>query len=112
MMNHKYKSPLIAGLLSGIVPGSGKLYAGNKGAAIAAFISSATLGFVTWENYRKDGLKDFETLAYGMALAVVYISNIYGAVFSVRILKNDYNENVKSSILFNLHIPLHSAFGK
>jgi tetratricopeptide (TPR) repeat protein len=112
MKNHKDKSPLIAGLLSGIVPGSGKLYAGKKGEAIAAFLSTATLGFVTWENYRKDGLKDFKTLAFGTALAVSYISNIYGSVFTVRILKTEYNENVKSSILFNLHIPLYSTFGK
>jgi len=112
MKNHNYKSPLIAGLLSGIVPGSGKLYAGKRGEAIAAFLSTATLGFITWENYRKDGLKDIKTLAFGTALAVSYISNIYGSVFTVRIIKTEYNENVKSSILFNLHIPLHSTFGK
>jgi hypothetical protein len=110
--NHKSKSSMVAGLLSGIIPGAGKLYAGKKGAAISAFLSSATLGLVTWENYRKNGLNDFKTLAFGTAFAVTYIANIYGSVFTVRILKSEYKENVKNTILFNLHIPLNNTFGK
>jgi TM2 domain-containing membrane protein YozV len=112
MKNHRSKSPLIAGLMSGIIPGSGKLYAGKTGEAISAFLSTAGLGLVTLENYRKSGLNSFKTIAFGSVLAVTYIANIYGSAFTVRILETEYKENVKSTILFDLHISLRSTFNK
>jgi hypothetical protein len=110
--NHRKKSPVIAGILSGVVPGSGKFYAGKKGGAISSFLATAGLGLITWENWRKSGSKSFGTIVFGSAFAVSYIANIWGAVVSVNILKTEYNDNVKNSILFNLHIPLRNTFSK
>ena len=109
---HKRKSPVIAGMLSGIIPGSGKLYAGKKGEAISAFIAAAGLGLVTWENYRKNGWNSFGTIAFGSAFVFSYAANIYGAVVTVNVLETEYRNNVKNSILFNLHIPLRNSFDK
>jgi hypothetical protein len=109
---HKSKSPFFAGLLSGVIPGSGKFYAGKKGEAISSFISTTGLGLITWENYRKNGLNNFATLAFGTAFALSYIANIYGAVVTVSIMETEYRDNVKNSILFNLHIPLRIIFDK
>jgi len=110
--SHKGKSPFLAGLLSGIIPGSGKLYAGKKGEAIATFISTAGIGLVTWENYRKRGIKNFNTIAFGTIFAISYMANIYGSAFSVTVIENEYKENVKSTVLFNLHIPVDTFFSK
>ena len=110
--SHKGKSPFLAGLLSGIIPGSGKLYAGKKGEAIATFISTAGIGLVTWENYRKRGINNFNTIAFGTIFAISYIANIYGSAFSVTVIENEYKENVKSTVLFNLHIPIDTFFSK
>jgi TM2 domain-containing membrane protein YozV len=112
MKDHKVRSRFVAGLLSGIIPGSGKFYAGRIGEGIAAFLSTVSLGLVTWENYRKDGLKDFKTLAFGSAFAIVYTANIYGSVISVRITESEYNEKVRNTVLFNLRIPLDRIFDK
>jgi hypothetical protein len=112
LKNHKRKSPLLAGVISGIIPGSGKFYAGKKGEGISAFIATAGLGLVTWENYRKNGMNNFKTIAFGTAFAFSYAANIYGAVLRVNILETEYRENVKNSILFNLHIPLRNTFDK
>jgi TM2 domain-containing membrane protein YozV len=112
MEDHKVKSRFVAGLLSGIIPGSGKFYAGRKGEGIAAFLSTVSLGLITWENYRKDGLKDFKTLAFGSAFAIVYTANIYGSVISVRISETEYNDKIKNTVLFNLRIPLDRIFGR
>lgn len=109
---HKEKSPVIAGIISGIVPGSGKFYSGKRGEAISAFIATTGLGLVTWENYRKNGLKSFKTIAFGTAFAFTYVANIYGAIVTVNILETEYRDNVKNSILFNLHIPLRNIFDK
>lgn len=112
LKKHKIKSPAIAGILSGIIPGSGKFYSGKRGEAISAFIATTGLGLVTWENYRKSGLKSFKTIAFGTAFAFSYVANIYGSVVTVNILETEYSDNVKNSILFNLHIPLRNTFDK
>ena len=109
---HKNKSPVIAGILSGIIPGSGKFYSGKKGEAISSFIANTGLGLITWESYRKSGLKSFRTLFFGTAFAFSYAANIWGAVVSVNILETEYRNNVKNSILFNMHIPLRNTFVK
>jgi len=110
--NHKAKSPLIAGVLSGVVPGSGKFYGGKRGEAISAFIATTGLGFVAFENLRKSGLNNYKTIIFGTAFAFSYAANIYGAVVTINILETEYRENVKNSILFNLHIPLRNTFDK
>lgn len=112
LKNHKRKSPFVAGLLSGIIPGSGKFYAGKRGEAITTFISTTGLGLVTAESIRKKGLKSFRTIAFGTAFAFSYAANIYGAVMTVNIIETEYNDNVKNSILFNLHIPIRNSFDR
>jgi hypothetical protein len=112
LKKHVRKSPLVAGLLSGIIPGSGKFYSGKKGEAISAFIATAGLGLVTWENYRKCGFKNFKTIVFGTAFAFSYAANIFGSVISVNVLETEFRNNVKNSILFNLHIPLRNSFDK
>jgi len=110
--SHKSKSPFLAGLFSGIIPGSGKLYAGKKGEAIAAFISTVGIGLVTWENYRKRGINNFNTIVFGTIFATSYMANIYGSAFSVTVIENEYKQNVKNTVLFNLHIPIDTFFSK
>jgi hypothetical protein len=112
MNKHRTKSPVMAAILSGIIPGSGKFYAGKRGEAISAFIGTVGLGLVTFENYRKNGLNNFLTIASGAAFAFSYTANIYGAAITVNITETEYRENVKNSILFNLHIPLRNTFDR
>lgn len=108
--NHKIKSPALAGILSAIIPGSGKFYAGKKGEGIAAFISNVGLGLITWENYRKLGYKNVKTIFFGSLFAVNYASNIYGSVMTTKIVENDYHNVMQNQILFNMHIPLRNFF--
>lgn len=104
------KSPVLAGIMSGIVPGSGKIYAGKTGAGIASFVGNVGFGLITWENYNKRGLTNPKTLIFGSLFALNYISNIYGSVLTVKVSENEYNKNVQNQILFQLHIPLRNFF--
>jgi len=110
--DHKARSPLLAGVMSGVIPGSGKFYAGKRGEAISAFIATTGLGFVAFENLRKSGFRNYKTIIFGTAFAFSYAANIYGAVVTINILETEYRDNVKNSILFNLHIPLRNTFNK
>lgn len=110
MEGHKSKSPVLAGIMSAIVPGSGKFYAGKKGEGIAAFISNVGFGLITWENYRKLGYRNAKTIFFGSLFAANYVSNIYGSVMTIKIAENDYQEVMQNQILFNMHIPLRNFF--
>lgn len=108
--SRKQKSPLLAGLMSGIIPGSGKIYAGKTGEGIASMIATTGFGLITWENWHKLGLNNFKTIFFGSIFAATYISNIYGSVISVKIIENNYQHAIHNQILFQLHIPLRNFF--
>ena len=108
--SRKSKSRFLAGLMSGIVPGSGKIYAGKTGEGIASMIATAGFGLITWENWHKLGLNNFKTIFFGSIFAATYISNIYGSVISVKIIENNYQNAIHNQILFQLHIPLRNFF--
>ena len=109
-VKYRPKSPVLAGIMSGIVPGSGKIYAGKTGEGIASFITNAGFGLITWENYRKLGINNFKTIFFGGIFAANYISNIYGSVVSVKIIEDEYQNKLHNQILFQLHIPLRNFF--
>ncbi|WP_319591467.1 tetratricopeptide repeat protein [uncultured Draconibacterium sp.] len=107
---HREKSPVAAGIMSAILPGSGKIYVGKTGAGIASMIGNIGFGLITWENYRKSGLADVKTILFGSIFAVNYVSNIYGSVVSVKVIENEYENAIHNQILFQLHIPLRNFF--
>ncbi len=108
--NHRSKSPLLAGIMSGVIPGSGKIYAGKTGAGIASMISTIGVGLITWENYHKAGIKNAKTIIFGSIFAVSYVSNVYGSVISVKVDEIEYKNAIHNQILFQLHIPLRNFF--
>ncbi len=107
---HRTKSAWIAGTMSGILPGSGKIYAGRTGEGIASMIATTGFGLIAWENYHKNGIKNFKTLLFGGIFVASYVSNIYGSVLSVKVSEQDYANALHNQILLQLHIPLRNFF--
>ncbi len=110
LKTHNKKSPWVAGMMSALVPGSGKIYAGKTGQGISSFLTVGGMGFVTWENYRKNGWKDFKTLFFATVFSAFYAGNIHGTVMTVKITENEFQKEYDNKILFHLHIPLRNVF--
>lgn len=110
LKNRKPKKMWLAGLMSAIIPGSGKMYAGKTGEGIASLLMVGSMGLVTWENHRKLGIKNFKTILFGSIFTIFYVGNIYGSVFSVKISNEEFNHEMDQKILFNIHIPLRNIF--
>ena len=106
----KRKSPFVAGMLSAIVPGLGKVYAGNNGQAIASFLSVGLIGGIAVENYIKQGITHPQTIIFGVITSVFYIGNIWGSALSVQLIRNEKNLENKNNILVSLRMPLHKFF--
>jgi TM2 domain-containing membrane protein YozV len=112
IQQHKRKSPAIAGLMSAIVPGSGKIYAGKTGQGLITFIQNLALGLQAYEAYRRDGWKSPRFLVYGGLFTFFYVGNIWGSTLAIHIRKQEFNDKVNEQILFNMQIPIRTVFNQ
>ena len=104
------KKAWAAGLLSAVLPGSGKIYAGRVGEGVSAFLTVGTLGVITAEQWKKHGAGSWQTLVAGSLCTFFYIGNIYGSYLSVSIENDERLTAENTLILYHLHIPLRSLF--
>lgn len=110
MQARSRKRPGVAALMSAVLPGSGKIYAGKTGEGISAFIFNGTLAALTAENAVKAGPLNWKTLLFGTCFSIFYIGNIYGSYVSVSIYNNDLQNAFDTAVLYHIHIPLRSVF--
>lgn len=107
----KQKSPAVAGMLSAVVPGLGKVYAGKPKQGIAAFLPVALMGAQAYENIRKRGINNGFSIFYTGLFSVFYIGNIWGSALSVHLTRQEQYHEIDQRILFDLHIPVRNIFG-
>lgn len=107
LKDYKRKSALLAGTMSAVIPGSGKIYAGDLRSGVSTLVVVGALGAMMAEAAHRYGWKDWRTISLTSVFGVFYIGNIYGSAVSVSVIKNAYEDAQKASVLFDLHIPLH-----
>ena len=106
----RHKSPLLAAAASAVIPGLGKVYAGEFAEGISSFLTVGSLAAITAENWSRNGFTNWKTLLFGTVGAIFYIGNIYGSYVSVSIHENDLGNAQDTAILYHIHIPLRSVF--
>ncbi len=94
------KSPLLAGLLSSTVPGSGRAYAGRAGDGIFSFFVTVGSGLIAYHYYSSD--RNLPAAGFGVLSLTLYLGEIYGAANSCRIRnekeEEDFLKRVESEI--------------
>lgn len=97
-INRPQKSPFIGGFISFIIPGSGKMYAGNWE---DGFISLGIVGVSAWQAYRGFNTHGSSS-AYGWIYAIIgtafYAGNIYGSIREVHRFNFLENNRVRKSV--------------
>jgi hypothetical protein len=101
----KKKSPFIAGLLSALVPGLGKIYAGSIPQGIASFIRIGILGGIATELFLRQGYKDPQFIFFGGVAAAYYVGGIYGSVYLPKLNYNEKLESLNHNVKISLSIP-------
>ena len=96
------RSPLLAGMLSTIVPGAGRLYTGRLADALNTLFTVGLTGWQAYEGFRRDGLSSVKGWSLGTLCGVFYVGNIYGSVISARV----YNRDITDEFLATLFIEL------
>ncbi|MDP1993101.1 MAG: tetratricopeptide repeat protein [Syntrophales bacterium] len=97
------KSPLVAGVMSALIPGSGHLYAGHYGDGITAFFLNGlfiagTVAAVRQENYAVAGVVGVIGLPF-------YIGNIYGAANAATKYTIGVKKDLRGKIAISLDYP-------
>jgi len=95
--NPSYKSEVLAGILSAIIPGSGKIYTKNYGDGITAFLLTGLFSYLAYTNFEHNHPTRgwiFTLLGTGF-----YAGNVYGSVASAQIfnakINFEFDEGVK-----------------
>jgi len=94
---YKQKSPVVAGLLSAIIPGWGKHYLGYKKLAKGAFYTNIFLAGIATEVLFRTA-KPFPIIASVAAFGTFYVGNIWGTVLLARKRERDFYNQISSDI--------------
>ena len=97
------RSLFLAGVLSTILPGAGRLYTGRRiGDALNSLLTVGLTGWQAYDGFRRDGLSSVKGWTLGTIGGIFYVGNIYGSVISARV----YNRNVEDEFLATLSVEL------
>ncbi|OGU83563.1 MAG: hypothetical protein A2W11_01770 [Ignavibacteria bacterium RBG_16_35_7] len=107
-MNPPNKNPLIASVLSAIIPGAGKIYTGDIGDGIFTFLTTGVFTFLAYDNFKAE--HNFRGWLFSGLAVMFYGGNIYGSFASAQIhnarIKYEFNLQLDSFIkLKNYFIP-------
>lgn len=106
----KKKSGFVAALISAVIPGMGKFYAGYKGLPFGTLFTTLPLAAVAVETFIKGGFVSPQFIILGSIFSVFYIGNIWGSALSVNAIKKEFYAEINYNILFDMHIPLRRTF--
>ncbi len=108
-VTYNKRKPWIAGLLSAIVPGLGKLYNGRPRSFRASFLVNAFFGFQMYEAIHKKGFKNPYSLISTGVFSVFYLSNVYGSYYDLKRVKIEKKKNFLNEVAdyYKTDIPLY-----
>lgn len=110
LQSNKKKSAFLAGALSAVIPGLGKVYTGKPGQGLAAFLRTVPLAAITIENYRVNGFNNPQLYIFGSLFALFYIGNIWGSTLSAKIVYQEKIDEIHHNIVVGLRIPVDKVF--
>lgn len=96
------RSPFLAGALSTLLPGAGRLYTGEVGDALTSLIIVGLMGWQAYDGFQRDGRASVKGWTLGTLGGIFYVGNIYGSVISARM----YNRWIEDDFLAGISIEL------
>ena len=96
------RSPFLAGILSTVIPGAGRLYTGRIGDALTSLLTVGIVGWQAYDGFRRDGLSSVKGWTLGTLGGIFYVGNIYGSVVSARV----HNQDVEDEFLATISVEL------
>ncbi|MFD2523454.1 tetratricopeptide repeat protein [Emticicia soli] len=97
------KSPALAGIMSTIVPGTGRFYTKDWKDGLVSMFFVGTMAFQSIRGFSKSGVKSTRGWIYGSIGLGFYLGNIHGSVASAKAYNKKSHQSIKNRIdnLFN-----------
>jgi len=92
------KNPILAGLFSAVLPGTGKMYCKQYGDGLYSLTLIGVTGLLAWDGFRENGVRSIRGWLFGSAAGVFYAGNVYGSTIAARI----YNRQLEADLLRRL----------
>jgi len=90
-----YKNSIIAGFLSGILPGTGKIYCRLYSDGLFSLILIGGTGWLAYDGFRRSGISSVKGWFFGSLSGIFYLGNIYGSVVAAQ----TYNRHIENELL-------------
>jgi tetratricopeptide (TPR) repeat protein len=94
-MELTYRSPALGGIMSTLIPGSGKIYAGRLLDGMQAFTVVLAPAYNAYYHFAKTGSSSVQAWIWTAVATYFYLSDIYGSVKAVR----EYNDMLKLQVI-------------
>lgn len=94
----KYKKPAIAGGLSALVPGSGKLYTNDWIDGMLSFVTIGALSFQAYRGFNSKGINSVYGWVFGTLAVGFYSGNIYGSFKAAQKYNSKIDENFFNAV--------------
>jgi len=102
------RSPALAGVMSAVIPGAGKAYAGRIPDALFSLATIGLTGWQAYEGFRRDSLKSVSGWIYGTLAVGLYVGDIWGSVVAA-LQHNERAEDALLSRIGDLRVKLEPA---
>lgn len=92
-----YKNPVVAGILSAVIPGSGRVYSNRIGDGLFSFILIVGSSSIAYSYYKED--KELPAYGLGIFSFLLYVGDIYGSVISAKLFNKHSREKHLNEML-------------
>ncbi len=102
--NMAKKSPVLAGFMSTLLPGSGRVYSGRAWDGIFSFLLVTGLFAISYEYYREE--RPLPNYTFLSLASLFYLGDIYGSIKSA----NEYNKRNYDMLVLDFRHNFHELF--
>jgi len=99
LKNFKPKSAFLAGTLSALVPGTGKIYTHNLEHGLVSMFAIGLIGYRTVIEYNSGGIGSAGFIIFGTIFLITYTANIIGSAVSAKLYNKKHYNEIHSKVL-------------
>jgi len=92
------KSPWLAGALSAVIPGLGRVYLGRVGDGVMSFVLVGVTGALAAQGFYDEGRSSVRGWILGSVAALLYLGNVYGSAVGAIVQRRDAEDALMQEI--------------
>lgn len=96
------KNPLLAGFLSTVLPGSGRIYVGRPNDALLTVFLLGVLGWAAYDGFAENGVSSRKGWTFGTLGGIFYLGNVYGSVVAAQ----THNRRMEAAFLATIPLEI------